>query len=83
MLALKPTVFKIKDAVVVCAVNVGLLISEQVFMTENSRQISAFFAVILVTNFLSKKRYYVNRRILRFIFANYLSSYHLTQTLHL
>ena len=34
-------------------------------------------------NFLSKERYNANTRILRFMFANYLSSYHLSQTLHL
>ena len=35
-------------------------------------------------NFSSEERYnYVNKRILRFIFANYLSSYHLSRTLHL
>ena len=67
------------------AVNVRLLISQQVvFVIEHSRQSSScFFAVILVANFLSKKRYNVNKRTLRFISANYLSSYHLSQTLHL
>ena len=66
------------------AVNVRLLISQQVvFVIEHSRQAVLVFAVILVANFLSKKRYNVNKRTLRFIFANYMSSYHLSQTLHL
>ena len=67
-----------------CAVDVGLLISKQVFIIEKIRdKVVLFFAVILVANFLSKKRYNVNKRILRFIFANYLSSYHSNQTLHM
>ena len=68
-----------------CAVNVRLLISQQAFIMENSRQSSVFFffALILLANFLSKKRCNVNKTILRFIFANYLSSYHLSQTVHL
>ena len=48
---------------------------------ENSRESCQFFhfAVILVP----KKRYKVNKRITRFIFANHLSSYYSSQTLHL
>ena len=66
------------------AVNVRLLTSQKVvFFIEHLRQSSAFFSVILAANFLSKKRYNVNKRTLRFIFANYLSSYHSSQTLHL
>ena len=66
-----------------------LLNSEQVFIIENSRQSSAFFRCysrskqLAFCNFLSKERNNTKRRILRFIFANDLSSYHLSQTLHL
>ena len=56
-----------------CAANVDL-ISEHLFIIENSRQRSAFFAVILV----AKKWPFViscqrNKRILRFLFADYCS----------
>ena len=55
------------------------LISEQIFVIENSQESCAFFAVIIV----STERYNVNKRITRFIFAVYLFPYYLSQTLHL
>ena len=55
------------------------LISEQIFVIENSQESCAFFAVILV----STERYNVNKRITRSIFADYLFSYYLSETLHL
>ena len=64
-----------------CAVNVRLLISEQVFTLEKSQQSSAFFRCyprskkLAFRNCLSSKGYNVNKRILRFIFANYLASF--------
>ena len=63
-----------------CAVNVDFLISEEVFTLENSQQSSACFCCyprskkLAFRNFLSSKGYNVNKRILRFIFANYLFS---------
>ena len=52
-------------------------VCEQIFVIENLRQSSAFFAVILVAKlafrqlFLSKERYNVNKRMLRSSFADY------------
>ena len=61
----------------VCIVNVDTFISEQAFTMENSRQISALSAVILIAKnwpfVISCQR---NGIIFRFIFAGYLPSYH-------
>ena len=53
------------------------LISEQIFVIENLRQSSAFSLLFLKQKlafrqlFLSKERYNVSKRILRFTFADY------------
>ena len=58
----------------VCAVNVDFGFSEQVFSYDIkfATKLCFHFAVILV----SKKRYNVDKRITRLIFADYLSSYY-------